>query len=45
MSHKSLFLGLWGLWDAGGLVVAGGVEDEFAEEFAGGGAADPMPMW
>ena len=27
-------------WAAGGLVVAGGVEGEFAEEFAGGGVDD-----
>ncbi|GAA4748845.1 hypothetical protein GCM10023328_34170 [Modestobacter marinus] len=27
-------------WSAGGLVVAGGVEGEFAEEFAGGGVDD-----
>ena len=30
----------WG-WSAGGLVVAGGVEGELAEEFAGGGVDDP----
>ena len=29
----------WG-WSAGGLVVAGGVEGEVAEEFAGGGVDD-----
>ena len=38
----SLFLGLrcgsW--WSSGGLVVAGGVDGEFAEEFAGGGVDD-----
>ena len=34
-----LFRG-WAGWSAGGLVVAGGVEDEFAEEFAGGGVDD-----
>jgi|SRR5450755_1740963 hypothetical protein len=27
-------------WAAGGLVVPGGVEDEFAEQFAGGGVED-----
>jgi hypothetical protein len=27
-------------WSAGGLVALGGVEDEFAEEFAGGGVDD-----
>ena len=27
-------------WAAGGLVVPGGVEDEFAEQFAGGGVQD-----
>jgi hypothetical protein len=30
----------WSGWAAGGLVVAGGVEGEFAEEFAGGGVDD-----
>jgi hypothetical protein len=31
----------WGAgWSAGGLVVAGGVEGEVAEEFAGGGVDD-----
>jgi len=32
--------GRWAWWPAGGLVVAGRVEDQFAEEFAGGGADD-----
>ena len=27
-------------WSAGGLVVLGGVEGEFAEEFSGGGVDD-----
>jgi len=27
-------------WAAGGLVVPGGVEDQFAEQFAGGGVED-----
>ena len=27
-------------WFSGGLVVAAGVEDQFAEEFAGGGVDD-----
>ena len=31
---------VWGLWVAGGLVVAGGVGYEFAQEFAGGGVDD-----
>ena len=34
------FLGWWSGWSAGGLVVAGGVEGEVAEEFAGGGVDD-----
>jgi hypothetical protein len=32
--------GGWPGWPAGGLVVAGGVEGELAEEFAGGGVDD-----
>jgi hypothetical protein len=32
---------VWGLGVAGGLVVAGGVGYEFAQEFAGGGVDDP----
>ena len=28
-------------WSAGGLVVAAGVEDQFAQQFAGGGVDDP----
>ena len=35
-----LFGGGWGLGFAGGLVVAGGVDGEVAEEFAGGGVDD-----
>ena len=34
-----MLCGAW--WSAGGLVVAGGVEDEFAEELTGGGVDDP----
>jgi len=34
------FSGWWPGWSAGGLVVAGGVEGEVAEEFAGGGVDD-----
>jgi len=30
----------WSFWCSGGLVVAGGVDGEFAEEFAGGGVDD-----
>ncbi len=30
----------WAFWFAGGLVVAVGVDGEFAEEFAGGGVHD-----
>ena len=31
---------MWAGWSAGGLVVARGVDEEFAEEFAGGGVDD-----
>ena len=31
---------MWAGWSAGGLVVAGGVEDEFAEDLAGDGVHD-----
>ena len=34
-------MGGWSGWSAGGLVALGGVEDEFAEEFAGGGVDHP----
>ena len=31
---------MWAGWAAGGLVVAAGVDGQFAEEFAGGGVDD-----
>src|SRR5690349_8797056 len=40
LGSSVLGLGFGGAGFAGGLVVAGGVEDQFAEEFAGGGVDD-----
>ena len=31
---------MWAGWSSGGLVVVGGVDGQFAEEFAGGGVDD-----
>lgn len=40
MRVREFWFSGWSGWSAGGLVVAGGVEGEVAENFAGGGVDD-----